>query len=366
LINGIEQEFENASGVFGGLTDAGGALGKLGGAFSTWMKVGPTGLDRLVGLYEGLEDEWKNLRKIEDEASKEREKALKEVVKLDEASLKLGDKIADTLKKHARMEEDILDIGVEIDKLQTEATLALENDELSNHENYLKKIVALEKKRKRMIEDAQDTLSGTSKIEKEILEMAVEMDRLQNQVGLSEEESVERNKQLAELSEQMATYKKEINRQEDIIGGLEKVKQEMAFLEQQRELLDYIDKHDLDRSKVLSGIQLGRYADAESLTVAMTEAMKQVANKMHLELIGESGWHGFAAGGSFSSHTPMLVGERGPEIIVPNTSGQVIPNNEIGGVGETNNFYITSPLRPENALTPTQTVKRLSMLYGVN
>jgi phage-related protein len=37
-----------------------------------------------------------------------------------------------------------------------------------------------------------------------------------------------------------------------------------------------------------------------------------------------------------------------------------------GGRSETNNFYITSPLREENALTPTQTVKRLSMLYGVN
>lgn len=37
-----------------------------------------------------------------------------------------------------------------------------------------------------------------------------------------------------------------------------------------------------------------------------------------------------------------------------------------GGGGSTTNFYITSPMKPEEALTPTQTVRRLSMLYGVN
>jgi phage-related protein len=42
-----------------------------------------------------------------------------------------------------------------------------------------------------------------------------------------------------------------------------------------------------------------------------------------------------------------------------------LPNLVAEKAGETN-FYITSPLRPENALTPTQTVKRLTMLYGVN
>lgn len=40
-----------------------------------------------------------------------------------------------------------------------------------------------------------------------------------------------------------------------------------------------------------------------------------------------------ASGGPISANTPYLVGERGPEIIVPRSAGQVIPNNRIGGGG---------------------------------
>ena len=40
-----------------------------------------------------------------------------------------------------------------------------------------------------------------------------------------------------------------------------------------------------------------------------------------------------AAGGPISANTPYLVGERGPEIIVPRSAGQVIPNNRISGGG---------------------------------
>lgn len=42
-----------------------------------------------------------------------------------------------------------------------------------------------------------------------------------------------------------------------------------------------------------------------------------------------------ALGGPVSANTPYLVGERGPEIIVPRSAGQVIPNNRIGGGGGT-------------------------------
>ena len=38
-----------------------------------------------------------------------------------------------------------------------------------------------------------------------------------------------------------------------------------------------------------------------------------------------------ALGGPVSAGSPYLVGERGPEIIVPRSAGQVIPNHKIGG-----------------------------------
>ena len=40
---------------------------------------------------------------------------------------------------------------------------------------------------------------------------------------------------------------------------------------------------------------------------------------------------GGASGGYFMADTPYIVGERGPELFVPNANGQVIPNSELGG-----------------------------------
>jgi hypothetical protein len=41
---------------------------------------------------------------------------------------------------------------------------------------------------------------------------------------------------------------------------------------------------------------------------------------------------GKASGGPVSSGTPYIVGERGPELFVPNSSGSIVPNNKMGGV----------------------------------
>ena len=37
-----------------------------------------------------------------------------------------------------------------------------------------------------------------------------------------------------------------------------------------------------------------------------------------------------ALGGPVTANQPFLVGERGPELFVPNSSGNIVPNNEIG------------------------------------
>ena len=40
---------------------------------------------------------------------------------------------------------------------------------------------------------------------------------------------------------------------------------------------------------------------------------------------------GKAIGGSVQAGQPYMVGERGQELFVPNQSGSIIPNNELGG-----------------------------------
>lgn len=44
-----------------------------------------------------------------------------------------------------------------------------------------------------------------------------------------------------------------------------------------------------------------------------------------------------AEGGPADANTPYIVGERGPELFVPRTSGTVVPNNQISNMGSTTN-----------------------------
>ena len=47
------------------------------------------------------------------------------------------------------------------------------------------------------------------------------------------------------------------------------------------------------------------------------------------------GFGGFKAGGGpVSANTPYMVGERGPEMFVPNSSGSIISNSDMGDMGD--------------------------------
>lgn len=51
---------------------------------------------------------------------------------------------------------------------------------------------------------------------------------------------------------------------------------------------------------------------------------------------------GFAKGGPVSAGVPITVGEKGRELFVPNSNGTIIPNNKLGGMGNTftGNIYL--------------------------
>jgi hypothetical protein len=69
---------------------------------------------------------------------------------------------------------------------------------------------------------------------------------------------------------------------------------------------------------------------------------------------------GRASGGPISANQPYVVGEEGPEIIVPGQSGTVIPNNQLGGAGSTViNVTVTSA-------DPNEVVKALQRYTRTN
>lgn len=59
-----------------------------------------------------------------------------------------------------------------------------------------------------------------------------------------------------------------------------------------------------------------------------------------------SGPEGRAIGGPIWANTPYIVGEEGPELVVPRSSGTVLPADQtaalLGGAGQTNNYYLTA------------------------
>ena len=64
-----------------------------------------------------------------------------------------------------------------------------------------------------------------------------------------------------------------------------------------------------------------------------TEKFKKEANKPNFGMIS-----GKAKGGPITSGQPYLVGEKGPEMIIPNSSGQVITNNNLKAIEHERNI----------------------------
>jgi hypothetical protein len=50
-----------------------------------------------------------------------------------------------------------------------------------------------------------------------------------------------------------------------------------------------------------------------------------------------------ADGGPVTGGSPYIVGERGPELFVPSSSGSIVPNGAGGGVTNIH-IYVTQPL----------------------
>ena len=71
-------------------------------------------------------------------------------------------------------------------------------------------------------------------------------------------------------------------------------------------------------------------------------------------------------GGSVIGSTPYLVGERGPELFVPSSGGQIIPNNIMGARYNIPNGSITG-VNGMNSTSSSNTVYNIDIaLNGTN
>ena len=74
-----------------------------------------------------------------------------------------------------------------------------------------------------------------------------------------------------------------------------------------------------------------------------------------------------AAGGPVSSNRPYIVGEVGPELFVPSSSGRIVPNNKLGGSGgSTININVSGAIDPEGTARSIVNVLNNSFYRGTN
>ena len=78
----------------------------------------------------------------------------------------------------------------------------------------------------------------------------------------------------------------------------------------------------------------------ELFKVAAIDPLKKAAGDALGSIDFSKIFSGFASGGFVSGSSPVIVGERGPEIFAPGASGTIIPNNQIGGGGSTTNVTL--------------------------
>ena len=69
-----------------------------------------------------------------------------------------------------------------------------------------------------------------------------------------------------------------------------------------------------------------------------------------------------AQGGTVASKTPYIVGEKGPELFIPNTSGRVAPNGSFGGGGGTPPIVVEQHINFATGIQPTVRAEVMNLL----
>jgi hypothetical protein len=102
-----------------------------------------------------------------------------------------------------------------------------------------------------------------------------------------------------------------------------------------------IVKAEEDQASAARSLRDQREAAAKA-TDALREAEEQLRLSRKEQRVAASGVPGRAFGGPVIGGRPYMVGERGPELFVPSSTGTIIPNNRVGGGGVVVNVTVNA------------------------
>ena len=178
-------------------------------------------------------------------------------------------------------------------------------------------------------------LTATTDQERDALQLAIEKFNLNRQFPDLEDE------QIAKMREQLDI---EYEREQQIKKRLEQEEQQKknqdalkAKMEEQRQKAEELDS--AFRSGIVDALTEaieGTKSLGESLLGVIKSMAKLILQRKLLNALSGfslTSFLGFANGGRPPVGRASIVGERGPELFVPDTAGTIIPNHQLGGGG---------------------------------
>lgn len=165
---------------------------------------------------------------------------------------------------------------------------------------------------------------------------------------------------------------KEAKRVEDLIQKNALLREEVQVAEQMKQIYEQIGAS--IKTGVVDSIQAA-IDGTKSLAEVASNTLKNISNKLldigvNFALFGVPFGTGsgggllggfFANGGNPPVGKPSIVGERGPELFVPRTSGTIVPNNQLGGA---TNIVVNVDAKGSNAQGGDQQGKQLGQAIG--
>ena len=207
-------------------------------------------------------------------------------------------------------------------------------------------------------EKASETIGGLQK-QKDLLE--ARLNGTEKEVAFKQE--------LEKLTKDMTP--EEAARTEELLRGVAATEEQVKALEKLESMYASIGQ------SISSGIVDALSAAVEgtkSLADVASQTLRQVANILlqfgiNTALGGIPGLSSFfpgrATGGPVSGGSPYMVGEKGPELFVPNTSGNIVPNNKLGGGGGgSTNVVVNVDAKGSSASGDSGAGKQLGGLIG--
>ena len=184
------------------------------------------------------------------------------------------------------------------------------------------------------IENANEIVTGTGKaFDQYIIGLGKEKDMIMQRIELGDKEAAIRQK----IAEAVAIYGEE-NRDaiEDAVRALAQAEEQMAQVQKLKDLYKSIGQTVEDG--LVNAIQ-GAIEGTKTLGEVARSVFSQISrsliqfgvNSLLGSIFPNSRFFPRANGGPVSANKNYLVGERGPEMFVPNAGGRIIPNSDLGG-----------------------------------